>query len=374
MDSYLRYFDNSATSFPKPPEVKEYICNYLASGGTYGRGAYPRIIEATSMVEEAREKICNILSAQKPENVVFTSGSTEAINTILYGLHLIDKVILVSPLEHNAVMRPIQALSLKQNTKYLVLEHYSDGTINVERIKSQLSQNVALVVVNHQSNVNGVIQPIEAIKREIGIIPILVDASQSMGTVSINVDKDNLDFVAFTGHKGLMGPTGTGGFYLANPALISPLLYGGTGSNSDSFELPEAMPDKFQAGTPNLLGLSGLLGALNARVERRHTKEDYLSLLQSVRNIKNIDCFSGNNPDQIGEVFSFRIVNENPGITAHKLYSEFGIETRSGLHCAPLAHKTLGSFPTGLVRISLSPYHTTNDLGFLLLALKHLAK
>ena len=374
MDSYLRYFDNSATSFPKPPEVKESICKYLASGGTYGRGAYPRIVEATSMVEEVREKLSAILGSKKSENVVFSSGSTEAINIILKGLNLRDKQILISPMEHNAVMRPIHALSTNNNTTYSILDHYSDGTIDIERIKAQLSQNVALVIINHQSNVNGVIQPIGAIKQEIGNIPILVDASQSMGTVAIDVDRDNLDYVAFTGHKGLLGPTGTGGFYMASPEAISPLFYGGTGSNSENYELPESMPDRFQPGTPNLLGLAGMLGAINAKIEKLHTKDDYLTLLQSLCSLKNVDCYSGNNINQTGEVFSFRIANENPGITAHKLYTEFGIETRSGLHCAPLAHRTLGSFPTGLVRISLSPYHTPDDLMFLFQALKYLAK
>lgn len=161
---------------------------------------------------------------------------------------------------------------------------------------------------------------------------------------------------------------------MASPEAISPLFYGGTGSNSENYELPESMPDRFQPGTPNLLGLAGMLGAINAKIEKLHTKDDYLTLLQSLCSLKNVDCYSGNNINQTGEVFSFRIANENPGITAHKLYTEFGIETRSGLHCAPLAHRTLGSFPTGLVRISLSPYHTPDDLMFLFQALKYLAK
>ena len=374
MSNNLKYFDNSATSYPKPPEVKESICEYLASGGTYGRGAYPRIIAATSMVEDVREKVGNYLGVKHPEKVVFSSGSTEAINIVIKGLNLNNKKILVSPLEHNAVMRPVHALSSQLNTTYTVLEHYSDGSINVERIKAQLNGDVGLVVINHQSNVNGVIQPIAAIKHEIGDIPILVDASQSAGSVEINAEKDNLDFVAFTGHKSLLGPTGTGGFYISNPERLSPLFYGGTGSNSESYELPESMPDKFQSGTPNLLGLAGLLGALNANVERKHSKEDFLSLIKSVQGLKNVEYFWGNNPSQAGEIFSFRVTGENPGITAYKLLTDFGIETRSGLHCAPLAHKTLGSFPEGLVRISTSPYHTAADLDYLFQAIKQLTQ
>ncbi len=372
MNSSNLYFDNSATSFPKPTEVNDSISSYLALGGTYGRGAYSRIFSATQMVEDTREKVGLTLGAENPENVVFTSGSTEAINIIIKGLNLKNKRILISPMEHNAVMRPIHAIAAQQNTKYAILEHFIDGNIDVKRIKDQVDADVALVVINHQSNVNGIIQPISDIKREIGDIPILIDASQSAGTTEINAARDNLDFVAFTGHKGLLGPTGIGGFYVANPKLISPLLYGGTGSNSDSFEMPESMPDRFQPGTPNLVGIAGLLGALNANVVKAHTSDDFNMLLKTVQNIKKIECYCGLKHNKMGEVFSFRVKNENPGITAHKLFTKFGIETRSGLHCAPLAHKTLGTFPHGLVRISLSPYHSQSDMEYLIQVLHKL--
>lgn len=372
MNQHLLYFDNSATSFPKPPEVNDSISSYLASGGTYGRGAYPRIFEATGMVEDAREKVGEILGVNKPENVVFTSGSTEAINIIIKGLDLNNKRILVSPMEHNAVMRPLHAITLQQNTKYSILEHFSDGTIDIKRIKDQLDSDVALVVINHQSNVNGIIQPIGDIKKEIGNIPILIDASQSAGATEINATRDCLDFVAFTGHKGLLGPTGSGGFYVAEPDLLSPLFHGGTGSNSDSYEMPESMPDRFQPGTPNLVGIAGLFGALNANVVKQHAKEDFKTLLKSAKNINKLECYYALNINNGGEVFSFRVKNENPGITAHKLFSQFGIETRSGLHCAPLAHKTLGTVPSGLVRVSFSPYHSTTDLEYLIKVLHQL--
>ena len=372
MNQHLLYFDNSATSFPKPPEVLDGISSYLVSGGTYGRGAYPRILEATGMVEDTREKIGEILGVNRPENVVFTSGSTEAINIIIKVLNLRNKRVLVSPMEHNAVMRPIHALALQQNTKYDILEHFPDGTIDIRRIKSQLDSNVALVVINHQSNVNGAIQPIRDIKREIGDIPILIDASQSFGTTEINAVRDNLDFVAFTGHKGLLGPTGIGGFYIADPTMLSPFIHGGTGSNSASFEMPDSMPDRFQPGTPNLVGIAGLLGALNAKVVKQHTTKDFQTFLELAININKIECYYGLDQNNRGEVVSFRVKNENPGITAHKLFTQFGIETRSGLHCAPLAHKTLGTFPHGLVRISFSPYHSSSDMEFLISVLRQL--
>lgn len=372
MSTNLLYFDNSATSFPKPPEVTESICRYLASGGTYGRGAYPRILSATQMVEEAREKVASILGVNNSDNVVFTSGSTEAINIILKGLDLRNKKILVSPLEHNAVMRPIQALTAEQNTTYAIIDHLPDGSVDVNRIKNQLDTDVALVVINHQSNVNGVIQPLADIKKELGNIPILVDASQSAGYTQINAHRDSLDFVAFTGHKGLLGPTGTGGFYVANPELVSPVIHGGTGSNSASYEMPNTMPDRFQPGTPNLVGIAGLLGALNANVAKLHSKEDFQACLSSILNIENLACFCAQDPQLMGEVFSFIVKGEDPGITAHKLFAQFGIETRSGLHCAPLAHKTLGTFPYGLVRLSFSPYHTPADMEYLIKVLRQL--
>ncbi len=365
MSELLKYFDNSATSFPKPVEVGQYIQNHLNSGGTYGRGGYPRVFQSTGMVETLREKLSDLFGIEYSENIAFTSNSTQAINTILLGIDVAGKEILISPLEHNAVTRPLEILKREQSVKLTILPHFSDGLIDVPRIPKMLSTKVALVIVNHQSNVNGLIQPLADIKRAIGEVPLMVDASQSAGHIPIDCDRIGIDYLAFTGHKGLLGPTGIGGFFVRNPETIAPLIYGGTGSNSDSFEMPTVLPDKFQAGTPNLVGAAGLLGAISSETKSMHTASDFFEMLNHITNVKGIQLFSANEPSWQGETFSFRFIGEDPGNSAFRLYQEFGIEVRSGLHCAPLAHTTLGSFPHGLVRISLSPFHTKNDLDFL---------
>jgi len=326
------------------------------------------------MVENSNDQMANILGVAEAENIAFTPNATTAINTIIHGMDLKGDKVLVSPMEHNAVMRPLHVLAQQGLIEIGYLPALPDGRINIEALPNQQDRNVKLICCVHQSNVNGAIQPIEALFQWVGDVPVMVDATQSAGYIPVMGDAWGAEAVVFTGHKGLLGPTGTGGFYIRHPQRLQPFIQGGTGSNSDSFNLPESMPDRFQAGTPNLLGLAGLLGALNANVEKLHSKNDFLSLLKRVRNLQNIDCYCGNDINKVGELFSFRVENENPGITAHKLFTNFGIETRSGLHCAPLAHRTLGSFPAGLVRISLSPYHTPADLEFLFQALKDIAK
>ncbi|HUW06839.1 MAG TPA: aminotransferase class V-fold PLP-dependent enzyme [Williamwhitmania sp.] len=365
MPELLKYFDNGATSFPKPPEVGQFIQNYLAFGGTYGRGGYPRAAESTALVEQLRDKLAVLFGIGQPENIAFSANSTQAINTILQGLDLKGKDILISPLEHNAVTRPLEMIRKTVGTRFHIVSHFSDGLVDIDGLKKQINARVGLVVINHQSNVNGLIQPIAEIKKAIGTIPILVDASQSAGHSNIDCDRLGIDYLAFTGHKGLMGPTGIGGFYAQNPETIEPLIFGGTGSNSDSFEMPSNLPDKFQAGTPNMVGTAGLLGALMANVIPQHSHTSFVEMLLNIKSIEGLEVHCADEKEKQGETFSFRYTNENPGDTAYRLFQLFGLEMRSGLHCAPLAHKTLGSFPLGLVRISLSPFHTMDDLDYL---------
>lgn len=369
-----RYFDNAATSFPKPTAVATYISRYLIElGGTYGRSAYPRVLETSGSVELVRELIARLLGVKEPEKIAFTGNATEAINTILFGLNLHDCNILVSPLEHNAVMRPLQKLCATRNINYNVLPHHSDGLVDVDKIQSILHQDTRLVIVNHQSNVNGLMQPIREIKRAVGEIPVLIDLAQSLGHTIISLEDWHIDFAAFTGHKGLLGPTGTGGFYASKPELINPLIYGGTGSRSESFEMPLIAPDKFEAGTPNIAGLYGLLGALKEYPSPQHQITDVVQLINDVKRIAHLRVFAADNPNAQGPVFSISHKEADCSKLADILFSTYGIETRSGLHCAPLAHQSLGSFPMGTVRFSLSPYHTKGDLNYLLEALQTLS-
>jgi cysteine desulfurase family protein len=361
------YFDCGATSFPKPPEVAREMARYLNEvGGPYGRSFYQRALEVSGVVEETRSLLADLLGAKSPERVVFTHNATHAVNIVLKGLSLQGKEVWISPLEHNAVARPLRRLKQDGQIKVRFLPAAADGRVEPERLV--FSQHTGLIVVNHQSNVNGVIQPIREIKERAGRIPVLVDAAQSLGHQPIDAGAWGIDFVAFTGHKGLLGPTGTGGLYLGGRHL-QPLIEGGTGSRSESSAMPGFLPDKFEAGTPNIAGIFGLKAALMHRPVPVHTREDFLHIIQAVRQLPGLNVQAADREDHQGELFSITSGTMDCSTLGMRLYDEYGIETRLGLHCAPLAHHHLGTFPTGTVRISPSVYHRPEDFALLLAAL-----
>ncbi|WP_262920291.1 aminotransferase class V-fold PLP-dependent enzyme [Parabacteroides sp. FAFU027] len=367
------YFDNAATSFPKPPQVAEAISRYLnEEGGTYGRAAYERVRNATMQVEDCRDALAHLLGVNDAENIAFTANATTGLNAILFGLELkLGARVWVSPLEHNAVMRPLRHLQETKGLEIKTLPAGNDGSIDIAALESLPANDCDLLVINHLSNVNGVIQPI----REIAQIAhtkgwfIILDASQSLGEIPVNAGDWGVDFIAFTGHKGLLGPTGTGGFYAKNPSLLQPTIFGGTGSLSESYDMPDELPDRFQPGTPNVAGIIGLLAALENRPMPQHTHNDFFECLNAIEKLPGVRLYKANNPEQQGELFSLTHERLSTGDFAQLLYDRHGIETRSGLHCAPLAHRTLGTFPSGTVRFSLSPYHTPDDLAYLIKAI-----
>jgi cysteine desulfurase family protein len=361
------YFDCGATSFPKPPEVAAEIARYLNEvGGPYGRSFYRRALEVSGVVEETRSLLADLLGAKSSEKVVFTHNATHAVNIVLKGLSLQGKEVWISPLEHNAVARPLRRLKQDGRITVRFLPAAPDGRIEPERLL--FSNRTGLIVVNHQSNVNGVIQPIREIKEKAGPIPVLVDAAQSLGHQSIEADSWGIDFVAFTGHKGLLGPTGTGGLYLADPSLNT-LIEGGTGSRSESSSMPGFLPDKFEAGTPNIAGIFGLRAALMHKPVPGHTRGDFLRLLRAVRQLPGLNVLAATREVHQGELFSVTSRTMDSSTLGMKLYEEYGIETRLGLHCTPLAHRHIRTFPTGTVRISPSVYHRSGDFEMLLTAL-----
>lgn len=363
------YFDNASTSYPKPPEVATAISDYmLEKGGTYGRGAYRRIQQSTAIVEACREKLASFLNISQPEKLFFTANATTAANLVINGIALYGEV-WVSPMEHNAVMRPLHIYERMGKIRIRVLPAMADGRIDLEKLSFLSQKDVSLIVINHRSNVNGVIQPLEEIRRICQGIPLMVDATQSVGYIPIETERLHIDFLIFTGHKGLLGPTGTGGCYMRNPDSVSPLLSGGTGSASDSYEMPEFYPDKFEAGTPNVVGIVGLLAALENRPAPLHTIGDLKRCMAEIARIDGLKLFSDMNEIAHGAVFSIRHDDIPIDQLAFRLDTLFGIEVRSGLHCAPLAHKTLNTFPEGTLRIATSSYHTANDFDFLTEAL-----
>ncbi len=369
------YFDNASTSFPKPPSVAQAMSDFMTEvGGTYARGAYPRILQSSGIVEECRALILSKIGANPNDNLVFTSNATEASNILLFGLGLENCKVLVSPLEHNAIMRPLEQLRLTKNVVWETLPAHKDGRINTEALTQIDTAGVELIMINHQSNLNGVIQPIAEIKQWAKDIKLAVDASQSLGCEDINVSSSNIDYLIFTGHKGLHGPTGTGGLYFKPDLVISPTKFGGTSTLSHSIEMPTTMPDSLEAGTPNMVGIAGLLAAVKSPIRPLHTKDDFLEMLHKTKAIEGLNVYCAENPAHQGELFSVNHKVIKTHTFAAELYDTFNIECRSGLHCAPLAHEHLHTAQEGSIRFSLSPYHTREDLFILHNALEQICK
>ncbi len=374
------YFDNAATSYPKPKALEDAAIKALRRGGNYGRSSYSRSVENVRVVELCRDELANFIGVDA-DNLCFTKYATEASITILSALNLKGKKVLVSPLEHNAVMRPLTAAGAEIE----VIEHHSDGLINIEAFIKREFTNIELVCINHAGSVNGVIQPLAQI-REITAahnIKLFVDATQAVGalpyTTSQEISHSNhkptynyaeIDYLIFTGHKSLYGPVGTGAFYIKEPQSIPPLLFGGTGSNSDSYNMPYFLPDKFEAGTPNIMGIEMLLAALQNRPQPQHSREDFKNLLEELKKIKELQLFIAEEFNNQIELFSLRDKNISIGEFTQKLWDNYKIEVRKGLHCAPLAHRSIGTYKDGTIRFSLSPYHTMADLEYLYNAIK----
>lgn len=362
------YFDNAATSFPKPLQVAERMYRYLTEeGGTYGRGAYGRVQQATAMAEQCRDSLADLMHVAEPENIVFASNATSAINALLMGLPNLASVA-VSPLEHNAVMRPLEHLRVSRNLNYSELPKLNDGCIDLSALSRIEPSRYDLFIINHVSNVNGVIQPMAEIAEiaKQNQWSIMLDTSQSLGEIPVDADAWGIEMLVFTGHKGLRGPTGTGGYYVARSQMLQPTVFGGTGSNSHSYTMPDELPDRFQAGTPNMVGIAGLLAALQNRPERQHTRDEFVSFMQEIAHIKGIKLLCADDVSRQSELFSILHDAIPPAQLAQRMYDRHGIEVRTGLQCSPCAHTSLGSFPDGAVRISPSPYHTADDFSFLI--------
>jgi len=367
------YFDNGATSFPKPPDVARATSRYLAElGGPYGRSAYPRAVEVSRTLEAARDRLAALLGIGRPELLAFQPNATTGLNLVLQGFLRPGDEVLVSPLEHHAVTRPLAALQRLRGITWRMLPAEPDGMVQVGEIRHVLTPRTRLVVVNHQSNVNGLIQPLREIRNACGEIPVLVDAAQSAGATELRIDDWKLDFVAFTGHKSLLGPTGTGGVFLRRPEEVEPLVYGGTGSVSETTSMPSFAPDLFEAGTGNIAGIFGLLAAVEHPPAPGHTRREYLAFIDAVAALPGVTVLRAADPERQGNLFSFRHARLDPSVIATSLNERFGIEVRAGLHCAPLAHQTLGSFPTGAVRLAPSRLHTPAEFEFLLRALREI--
>ena len=366
------YLDNAATSFPKPPAVAQAMLRYMTEvGASINRGVYSSAQDAGMTTLLLREGLCQLFHHSGPTHCILTSGNTMGLNMILRGWLRPGDHCLVSSMEHNAVMRPLQDLA-DQGVCFDRIPCDSAGRLDPEAIRPLVRPNTRLLVMAHGSNVGGAIQDAAAVGRVCGEygIPFALDAAQTAGHWEIDFEAMGLSALSVPGHKGLMGPSGIGALLLS-PGFakgLSPLVTGGTGSASDTERQPAYMPDRFESGTPNLPGIYGLQAAvdfvLETGVEALRRREEELTglLLDGLRGIPQIRLAGPERTDHRAGVVSIDFLREDNAEAAFRLEQEFGILTRCGLHCAPSAHKTLGTFPQGTVRFSVGWFTTPEEV------------
>ncbi|NLC72133.1 MAG: aminotransferase class V-fold PLP-dependent enzyme [Desulfuromonadaceae bacterium] len=363
------YLDNAATTFPKPDAVWEAV---LTCGkercGNPGRSGHALAAAAARELFSVREAVAGFFNIADSSRLVFTLNATAALNTALYGLLREGDHVVTSSLEHNSVMRPLHALERKGVITLTMVPCGRGGELDPDDVQKALRPATRLVVLTHASNVCGAILPIREIKALLPEIPLLVDAAQSAGVLPIDVQALGIDLLAFSGHKGLFGPMGTGGLYTAPGLKLSSLVQGGTGSRSEQLEHPDFLPDLLEAGTPNLPGLSGLRAGVEFLAQqgiatiRDHEMRLTGLLLEGLAGHDKIRLHGPADPQAQTAVVSVTIDGRDPGAVARSLDREYGIACRASLHCAPVAHRTLGTFPQGTVRLSMSFFNTEAEI------------
>ena len=378
------YLDQASTSFPKAPGVAQAMMDYLTMNGVnVNRGCYSSAYSAEEVIYETRQLLAELFHFSKCKNVIFTPNVTTSLNFILKGFLKPGDHILVSAMEHNAVMRPVVQLA-SSGISFDRIPCRTDGSMILEKVEELIRPETKAIVTLHASNVCGTRMPLDALGEicQRHQLYFVVDSAQTAGIVPINMDKMHIDALAFTGHKGLRGPQGTGGFLVSQELAeqMEPLISGGTGSVSHTEEIPDFMPDRFESGTPNLPGIYGLHEALlylkthslQAINEKELSLTGYfLEQLQALDDTgRHIRIIGKKDLTDRNAVVSIQTPKIDMSQVAWQLDNEYGVMTRVGLHCAPSAHKTLGTYPAGTIRFSFGPENTKNELDFAIQGLK----
>lgn len=378
------YLDQASTSFPKAPGVAQAMMDYLTMNGVnVNRGCYSSAYSAEEVIYETRQLLAELFHFSKCKNVIFTPNVTTSLNFILKGFLKPGDHILVSAMEHNAVMRPVVQLA-SSGISFDRIPCRTDGSMILEKVEELLRPETKAIVTLHASNVCGTRMPLDALGEicQRHQLYFVVDSAQTAGIVPINMDKMHIDALAFTGHKGLRGPQGTGGFLVSQELAeqMEPLISGGTGSVSHTEEIPNFMPDRFESGTPNLPGIYGLHEALlflkTHSLQSINEKElsltgYFLEQLQTLDDTgRHIRIIGKKDLTDRNAVVSIQTPEIDMSQVAWQLDNEYGVMTRVGLHCAPNAHKTLGTYPAGTIRFSFGPENTKNELDFAIQGLK----
>ncbi len=379
------YVDNAATSWPKPPEVLTAITDFYTNiGSAAGRGNSHHSIQAKELVESTRKRLADLISVSDARQISFSSNGTTALNQAILGLLKPGDHVVTTQAEHNSVLRPLRYLERRQiiDVDRIAVDFY--GVVSVDAIREAVKENTKLIVVTHASNVTGAIQPIEKISQlaeERGVV-FLIDAAQTLGCLPINVSQLGCDMLAASGHKGLLGPLGTGLLFARESIapMLTPICFGGTGTISESDEHPADFPTKFESGNLNTAAIAGL----NAGIEfvcseemaqyQRQWHDWSQTILDELSQIEGITCYGPVEPKDRVPVFSFNIDGVDAREAATMLETSYGIETRGGFHCAPLIHGALQTVTYGgTVRISLGRFNNQQQIEVVMNAIKEIA-
>ena len=373
------YFDNAATTIQKPNQVVEAVTQALCSMGNAGRGAHNASMGASRMLFDTRKKLAELFGGNNPAQVVFTSNSTESLNMALKGLLNPWDHVITTQLEHNSVLRPLYELEDK-GVELTILNSDAKGRICYEDFEKEIKKNTKMIVCTHGSNLTGNLTDIRRvgeIARSHGLL-FVVDASQTAGVFPIHVEEMKIDVLCFTGHKGLLGPQGTGGMYVREGVIIRPLKTGGSGVQTYSRTHPSQMPTALEAGTLNAHGLAGLDAALDylkdtgIDVIRKKEQELMWYFYQKVLEIPGITVYGDFDSQERCPMVSLNVKDYDSSEVSDFLFTEYGISTRPGAHCAPLMHQAMGTEKQGAVRFSFSHYNTIEEIDIAVQALKEL--
>ncbi|WP_419876347.1 aminotransferase class V-fold PLP-dependent enzyme [Candidatus Pristimantibacillus sp. PTI5] len=377
------YLDHAATSWPKPPAVTEAVIHaMLNDAANPGRGSHAMAVRASRILFETRKHLAKLFNIKNPNDIAFTSNTTMSLNMAIKGWLKPGDHVIATSVEHNSVRRPLYYLEQTMGIEVSYVESDERGFLNLDDVANAIRPNTTLAVVNHSSNLLGTIMPVAEIAeltKKHGI-KLLVDAAQSAGIIPVDVRAMGIDMLAFPGHKGLLGPQGTGGLYI-NPELdLVPLLHGGTGSQSEAREQPQVRPDRYEAGTQNTPGLAGLKAGvqyvLNETVQKIHTKEWTLTqrLLEGLKSVNGVKLMGPDLGEQRTGIVAFNLTGVDPSELSFILDQHYRIAVRAGFHCTPLAHACAGTTETGAIRASVGVFTTNEEIDTLTMAIKEIAQ
>lgn len=377
------YLDNAATSWPKPPEVKKAMVECLDQyGANPGRGGHKMSVRASRILFETRVNLAKLFHVKNPNDITFALNTTAALNQAIKGFVKSGDHVILTSVEHNSVRRPIEYLKQRMDVQVTYISADSEGNVSPRQVEEAIQDNTSLVVVNHSSNLLGTILPVADIGeicRKSGV-KLLVDAAQTAGTIPIHVEDMYIDMLAFPGHKGLLGPQGTGGLYVHPSIELEPILHGGTGSQSESIQQPDVLPDKLESGTQNTVGIAGLNEGIkfiqHEGIENIHNREWTLTqrLMEGLLGIEGVTIYGPPSGAPKTAIVAFNLQGMDSSEVAYILDQHYDIAVRAGYHCTPLAHDTAGTLDNGAVRASPGYFTTDDEIDALIEAVKEIAR